>query len=240
MVPVISDVMKNMTENKDVHLKQFLFDFWDLSKSEEMEWNVERATQYFEFWAEILGLHPEMLNFFEQFQAIDELLRLVITDKNFPRRFSKNKRKFFEYNNDQPAKFIINLIEQGYNLCKHEFKGIASFTFLSKLIGQHVGSAKALEIVCRNHSLISERVCYLLLTNFYKANHSNQIKPLAEKTHSILSIDDSLKRFRIEWMFGHHQLSEHIPGVSVGIYGLTGPDEQMRTYYSPLGIYPIL
>lgn len=54
MVATISDILKNLTEEKENHLREFLVEFWEISKSEEMEWYVERATQYFEFWSELL------------------------------------------------------------------------------------------------------------------------------------------------------------------------------------------
>jgi hypothetical protein len=31
-----------------------------------------------------------------------------------------------------------------------------------------------------------------------------------------------------------------LPDDAIGLYGLSGPDDQMRIYYSPLGISPLL
>lgn len=66
-----------------------------MNKTDEMEWYVERTTQYFEFWSELLDLHGEyFMPFFEKNRAIATLMRYVITDKHFPPLSSKKRRMF--------------------------------------------------------------------------------------------------------------------------------------------------
>jgi hypothetical protein len=47
--------------------------------------------------------------------------------------------------------------------------------------------------ICKSNSLISERVCYTIISNIPKIIHSNQSKPLIEAIKQLLSIDDELK-----------------------------------------------
>lgn len=95
-----------------------------------------------------------MMTFFEKNRALTNLLRFIISDKNFPSKISK-KRKFFEYNNEQPMLFVLLLLEKGYNINKLEYKGISSYAFLTKLMGQSAEASKTIAKLCTNNPLIS-------------------------------------------------------------------------------------
>lgn len=74
---------------------------------------------------------------------------------------------------------------------------MSHYNFLETLTKHHPKSAKMIDMVCRNNSVNSERMAYLLLSNISKVCHSDDIKPLIEGVHQYLAIDDALRPARI-------------------------------------------
>lgn len=78
--------------------------------------------------------------------------------------------------------------------------------FLEKLTKHHPKNSKLLNIICHENTVNSEKFAHLILYSMSKIYHSDDIKPLIEAMHEFLSLDDSLKKKRVEWLMGIPQL----------------------------------
>lgn len=97
---------------------------------------------------------------------------------------------------------MYTLISYGYELNEMEDKCRRTYAFIDKIIGHRVEGAKMIEDLCKDDSVLSEKMGYLLLSKSASVNQSDQIKPIVASIHEYLNIDDDLKQMRVEWILG--------------------------------------
>ena len=64
---------------------------------------------------------------------------------------------------------------------------------MDKIISHRVENANLIEYLCKNNSVISEKMGYLLLTTCSNVQQSEQVKPIIASIHEYLKIEDALK-----------------------------------------------
>lgn len=99
----------------------------------------------------------------------------------------------FEY----PLTMMHVLLENGYELNEMEEKCFKTYAFMDKIISHRVEGANIIETLCKNNSVISQKMGFLLLNTFSNVQQSDQAKPIIASIHEYLKIDDDLKKRRI-------------------------------------------
>lgn len=94
--------------------------------------------------------------------------------------------------------------------------------------------------ICQNNPVVSERVAYCISECMLRVGHSDDSKPIIESILEVIKIEDDMKEKRKEWIIGLPRLEYHSKTQSYGMYALPTILDLVYSYYSPLGMPPIL
>jgi|JI6StandDraft_1071083.scaffolds.fasta_scaffold19444_1 hypothetical protein len=210
---------------------------------EEVQDGWLRMQEYFELWIDLIKICPQIREFLSD-QKMTELLLDYLLEDSSPLKLIPNRRKYgvrhYTFNFEQAFELLFELISEEKTFSENELKCFVSYVFLEKLVKAVSKKPGFISNICRNNSVVSERVAYCISEGLMKVTHSDDSKPLIESIIEYINIKDDLTDQRKEWIIGMPQLEYHPKTMSYGMYALPTVLDIVYGFYSPLGISPVL
>lgn len=165
--------------------------------------------EYFELWSELLKVSPCIREMLSDHKMTELLLDYLLEDSS-PLKLISHRKKFgtryYVSNFEQVFDLLFELISAEQEFSENELKCFVSYSFLEKLVKTINKKPGFVASICRNNSLVSERLAYCISECLMKVTHSDDSKPIIETVIEFLSIKDELTQQRKEWVIGMAQL----------------------------------